>query len=137
MGTRVHQVALVASLTAPLAWAALTAPPFIARPLAQPANRFLGPSFPPLLDSNGNGHVDEGIDTPVPITIGSNQVTITSPWAACNPASGNALTTFTFSGDNNGRFTTAERGPDNSGRTQSVTITDDAATMFRDRKSVV
>lgn len=119
MTNRRSQVLLLVALSLPLLIAAFGTAfdrtPFAANVVAQAANRMVGPRFPVLVDSNGNGRPDEGIDEASPPT-GSPVTTFPTRWAC---PGGNDNLTFSNM-DGTGKFTRVTHiGAD--GRSQAVT----------------
>ena len=90
--------------------------------LAQSPNRYLGPDFPALVDSNGNGRPDPGVDTPA--TPGGEPPNgyLTTPWQCDTSAPSNY---FDFSGMTGGRYQTVGRRTYRD--SQEVTVTQGTA----------
>ncbi len=103
MKIRRDQLALILGLSLPLAITAMTAPPFVAQPTAQAANRMLGPNFPGLVDSNGNGAPNEGADERIIPTFSGNTLTVNTRWDCSRADTDNQFTLDTP--DAQGRYT--------------------------------
>jgi hypothetical protein len=106
--TRSHQLVFGFVLCLPLIVAALTSGPFVSRPVAQAGNRMLGPSFPALVDTTGDGSPTEGSDTKIGLILAGTQLTIDSPWTACNRSSTKNVITLS-NPDGQGRYQTLRR----------------------------
>lgn len=105
--------------------AALAAPSLLAQPTPTPGptNRYLGPNFPALVDSNGNGRPDPGVDAPgTPSGTGSSAV-LSTPWD-CGTSSPSRYYQFSNVGGD-GRYQTV--GRNTYGRSQSVSVAQSSA----------
>jgi len=87
-----------------------------------PPNRMLGPNFPALVDTKGNGKPTEGSDVKVVPSRSGNLVSIPNPWDVC-AGGGNANNQLIYSTpDSKGKFTTIAGGrKDGGGQTASIT----------------
>lgn len=98
-----------------LALVAVVAAPAL---LAQSTNRYFGPNFPALVDSNGNGRPDPGVDAPFTPRASAGEGTLISPWQCDTSAPSNY---FSFDDPSGGRYQTVRR--QTYGREQAVTVT--------------
>jgi hypothetical protein len=111
-------VALLLGLLLPPIIAALTAPPFTSAPLAQAQNRMLGPRFPALVDSNGDGRPSEGGDEGIVPAVQGNNLVLNSRWN-CN--AGDNDNVFALNTDASGKVISTSRL--NGSRSQSARFT--------------
>jgi hypothetical protein len=116
MKQRVKQVALTCALTLPLAVTAMMTGPFAATTSAQPGQRMVGPRFPVLIDTNGDG-LPSPSDAPTGTQVTSSNTLVVSSPVTCDSQPN---TTLTFSGSSGGRYTTISRT--GGFRTQSLTV---------------
>lgn len=117
MGVRLRQLALTTGLLIPLLWTALTLSPATSTVQAQGLNRMLGPKFPILTDTNGDGRPTEGSDTGISFSRTGNTVTATTPWDSCLGGKGQFLLSEP---DASGKFKAASRTLANSLRNQLI-----------------
>lgn len=86
---------------------------------AQPTTRYVGPHFPILVDTNGDGLPTESVDTPiVPLFDGTSTLTIPNPWESCGPATHNVFSLTTGGGLVPGAFTGGSRSRE--GQTETL-----------------
>lgn len=110
MRQRAKQAALTCILALPLVITMAFTPAFTAQTAAQPGQRMVGPQFPILIDTNGDGRPTPGGDAPAaPQPLNSTQVQVTSM--------------FSCSSDENERINLTNR--DSSGRFTGVSRTND------------
>ena len=116
MSQRLKQLALTLVLTLPLVVTGFMAGPFATTTTAQTGQRMVGPRFPVLIDTNGDGRPGAG-DAPTGTQIvGSDGLIVSTPVTCDSQAS----TQLTFSGSDAGRFTTVSRT--SVGRSQSLSV---------------
>ena len=118
MTERTKQVALTIVLGLPLVITAMIAGPFSASTGAQGAQRMLGPRFPALIDTNGDGQPTPGVDSPANPQLAGTTLTFTTLFS-CSTSNNNQV--GLVSQDSSGRFRGATRR--NNFRNQSMAIT--------------
>ena len=104
---RSRQLVFTFTLCLPLIVAALTSQPFVSKPAATAANRMLGPNFPALIDTNGDGRPSPGVDTGIVQTVSGTGLTIETPWHCNRSSKSNDFTLM--SPDGQGRYQTGSR----------------------------
>lgn len=119
MKLRVQQAVLTCALALPLVVTFVFAGPFTAAPGAQGAMRMVGPRFPILADTNGNGMPDGGDRDVTPeYASGQSQIEF-DHYFSCDRALNNRLTPTDR--DSSGKFRKIARR--NNFRDQSISIT--------------
>ena len=119
MKLRIQQAALTCALALPLIVTFVFAGPFTAAPGAQGAMHMVGPQFPILADTSGNGMPGPG-DQPVTPTYSNGQSRLAlSQFFSCDRAPNNVVTLGDT--DSSGKVTRASR--QNDFRNQSISIT--------------
>jgi hypothetical protein len=108
MAPRTRQIIFGVLLVVPLVWAAATIPPLAAEPSAQAANRMLGPNFPPLVDTNGDGRPTEGVDQRMVPTRLPSSVRVANRWN-CQIEEVDDNNEASFSNPSGGRWQTVTR----------------------------
>jgi hypothetical protein len=84
-------------------------------------NRMLGPNFPALVDTNGDGKPTEGEDLGIVPEVDGTKLVLDTPWD-CNPEDGDDEFILDDE-DEDGKFETATRDSDGSSQ-QQVTLDD-------------
>ncbi len=117
MMQRAKQLTLTIALGLPLVITALVAGPFSASTVAQPGARMLGPRFPPLIDTNGDGQPTPGGDVPANPQLNGTNLKLTS-FFSCN--SQNNTNAGITNQDSSGKYRGVHRA--NNFRDQSIGI---------------
>ncbi len=83
-------------------------------------NRMLGPSFPAVVDTHGNGQPNEATDVKVVPSRSGTLITIANPWDTCRGGTTNKTFNLTAQ-DGGGKYRTS-LGPRKDGGSQGLSI---------------
>jgi hypothetical protein len=95
-------------------------------------NRMVGPNFPPIVDTNGNGRPD-GTDGSASLQLTGNTLNIGTLWN-CDPSAGNNIITFS-NPNGSGQYQNASRP--NGALTQTMQLTSSSSVSFSEKNGGV